>query len=53
MDRPETRYARCGDLMIAFQVTGEDNDVDFLSGRLEPFRTWRLYSGVPGERDFY
>jgi class 3 adenylate cyclase len=28
MDRPETRYARSGDLMIAYQVTGDGNAVD-------------------------
>ena len=26
--RPETRYARSGDVMVAYQVTGEDNPVD-------------------------
>jgi pimeloyl-ACP methyl ester carboxylesterase len=28
--RPETRYARAGDLMVAFQVTGEENPVDLV-----------------------
>ncbi len=30
MDRPETRYARSGDVMIAYQVTGEGNPVDLV-----------------------
>jgi pimeloyl-ACP methyl ester carboxylesterase len=30
MKRPETRYARSGDLMIAYQVTGENNPVDLV-----------------------
>ena len=30
MDRPETRYARSNDLMIAYQVTGEENAVDLV-----------------------
>ena len=30
MDRPETKYARSGDLMIAYQVTGEGNPVDLV-----------------------
>lgn len=30
MDRPETRYARSGDLMIAYQVTGEEDAVDLV-----------------------
>jgi pimeloyl-ACP methyl ester carboxylesterase len=30
IERPETRYARSGDVMIAFQVTGEDNSVDLV-----------------------
>jgi pimeloyl-ACP methyl ester carboxylesterase len=28
MHRPDTRYARAGDLMIAYQVTGEENCID-------------------------
>ena len=27
---PETRYARSGDVMVAYQVTGEDNAVDLV-----------------------
>ena len=30
MDRPETRYARSGDVMIAYQVTGEGNPIDLV-----------------------
>jgi hypothetical protein len=30
VDRPETRYARSDDLMIAYQVTGEGNPVDLV-----------------------
>ena len=30
MDRPETKYARSNDLMIAYQVTGEGNPVDLV-----------------------
>jgi pimeloyl-ACP methyl ester carboxylesterase len=30
IERPETWYARSGDLMIAFQVTGEGNPVDLV-----------------------
>jgi len=30
VDRPETWYARSGDLMIAYQVTGEGNPVDLV-----------------------
>jgi class 3 adenylate cyclase len=30
MKRPETRYARSGDLMIAYQITGEGNSVDLV-----------------------
>ena len=30
MDRPETKYARSNDLMIAYQVTGEGNAVDLV-----------------------
>ena len=30
MDRPETKYARSGDQMIAYQVTGEDNPIDLV-----------------------
>lgn len=30
MKRPETRYARSGELMIAYQVTGEGNPVDLV-----------------------
>src|SRR5262245_9864593 len=28
--RPETRYARSGDVMVAYQVTGEDHAVDLV-----------------------
>ena len=28
--RPETKYARSGDVMVAYQVTGEDNPVDLV-----------------------
>ncbi len=30
IERPETRYARSGDVMVAFQVTGEQNPVDLV-----------------------
>lgn len=30
MNRPETKYARSGDLMIAYQVTGEGNPIDLV-----------------------
>ena len=30
MKRPETRYARSGDLAIAYQVTGESNPIDLV-----------------------
>jgi pimeloyl-ACP methyl ester carboxylesterase len=30
IERPETRYARSGDLMVAYQVTGEGNAVDLV-----------------------
>jgi len=30
VDRPETRYARSGDVMIAYQVTGEGNPIDLV-----------------------
>ena len=30
IDRPETRYARSGDLMVAYQVTGEGNPIDLV-----------------------
>ena len=30
VDRPETKYARSNDLMIAYQVTGEGNPVDLV-----------------------
>jgi pimeloyl-ACP methyl ester carboxylesterase len=30
IERPETRYARSGDLMVAYQVTGEGNPVDLV-----------------------
>jgi pimeloyl-ACP methyl ester carboxylesterase len=30
IERPETRYARSGDVMIAYQVTGEDRPVDLV-----------------------
>ena len=30
MKRPETRYARSGDVMVAFQVTGEGNPIDLV-----------------------
>jgi class 3 adenylate cyclase len=28
MRRPDTRYARAGDLKIAYQISGEENDID-------------------------
>jgi hypothetical protein len=28
--RPEKRYARSGDVMVAYQVTGEDDPVDLV-----------------------
>ena len=28
--RPETKYARSGDVMVAYQVTGEGNPVDLV-----------------------
>ena len=30
IERPETKYARSGDLMVAYQVTGEGNPVDLV-----------------------
>jgi hypothetical protein len=30
MERPETRFARSGDVMIAYQVTGEEHPVDLV-----------------------
>lgn len=30
IDRPETRYARTGQVMIAYQVTGEGNSIDLI-----------------------
>jgi pimeloyl-ACP methyl ester carboxylesterase len=30
IQRPETKYARSGDVMVAYQVTGEDNPVDLV-----------------------
>ena len=30
IDRPETRYARSGEVMIAYQVTGEGNSIDLV-----------------------
>jgi len=30
MKRPETKYARSGDVMVAFQVTGEGNPIDLV-----------------------
>ena len=30
MEIPETRFARSGDLMIAYQVTGEEQPVDLV-----------------------
>lgn len=30
MKRPETKYARSGDVMVAYQVIGEDNPVDLV-----------------------
>jgi class 3 adenylate cyclase len=30
VDRPETRYAHGGDVMVAYQVTGESNSVDLV-----------------------
>ena len=30
IERPETRYARSGDVMVAYQVTGEGNPVDLV-----------------------
>jgi pimeloyl-ACP methyl ester carboxylesterase len=30
IERPETRYARSGDVMVAYQITGEGNSVDLV-----------------------
>jgi hypothetical protein len=30
MERPEAKFARSGDLMVAYQVTGEGNPVDLV-----------------------
>ena len=30
IERPETRYAHSGDVMVAYQVTGDGNPIDFV-----------------------
>lgn len=30
MKRPETKYAHSGDIMVAYQVTGEGNPIDLV-----------------------
>jgi pimeloyl-ACP methyl ester carboxylesterase len=50
IERPETRYARSGELLIAYQVTGEGNPVDLVHA-IGSVSHLELFWDLPGATD--